>query len=368
MPSPIFMSRPPVGFSALAVLRGLQLTVLGASRALQNPNLARKKYLKQAAFAIAGSIAIQLLVYLPPLLLQFVAWISTLTASATVTAYIESNYDTLLFFENHVFTLGYFMVSAMSYFRSGMDELFLTSIQYFDNVYKQEHPKSSKQYYPTLQNYHGIDVQSRITEPSLLAQIKGIYRNDRAFGKFLYRYARRSGFTLLVYALSGLPSVGPAVIPIVAFYSFNQVAGTPVALALFITGCTVKAQYMMVFLSTFWGGRSLVRELLSPYFLRVPFSRLDKDHWFRAREGILFGFGCGFYLLLQVPFMGLVVYATSQASMAYLITKVSEPPPSPGPQMFKWVENEVVWTAQDRFLSGVTLNNDGFGHAIPILP
>lgn len=363
------MSRPPAGFSTLAVLRGLQLTVLGSFRALQNPYLSKSGYYRRAGVAIAISIVIQILIWLPIWLLRLAVWALMFVASEASIIHLRRAIDTCAFIENNVLNIGFFLISAMRYFRPEMDDIFLMSLQYVDCVYKKHHPESTKQYYGPLRNYTGLEPAKELKEKeSLWLQIKNVFRADRPFRRFLSHYMRRSTFALAVYFISSAPGIGPFVLPIIAFYNFNQVVGTPVAVAIFAVGLAVKTQYMVMFLSTFWGGRSLVRELLSPYFARVPFSRSDKDHWFKAREGILFGFGCGFFWMMKIPFLGVFVYGIAQASTAYLISKVSEPPPAPGPQLSKWVENEVIWTTQNTFLSGVTLNDDGFGPVIPIVP
>lgn len=52
-------------FDANAVLRGMQLTLVGAHRALQNPALFTNDHYKQAAAAVVAGIAIRLLVTVP---------------------------------------------------------------------------------------------------------------------------------------------------------------------------------------------------------------------------------------------------------------------------------------------------------------
>ncbi|KAF1737042.1 hypothetical protein CRV24_002657 [Beauveria bassiana] len=66
-------SRPPKSSTLLdlsnfdinAVLRGMQLTLVGAHRALQNPAMFTSDHYKQAAYAVAIGIAIRLIVSIP---------------------------------------------------------------------------------------------------------------------------------------------------------------------------------------------------------------------------------------------------------------------------------------------------------------
>lgn len=52
-------------FDLNAVLRGVQLTFVGANRALQNPALFTNRHYKQAALAVAAGIVIRLLISIP---------------------------------------------------------------------------------------------------------------------------------------------------------------------------------------------------------------------------------------------------------------------------------------------------------------
>ncbi len=52
-------------FEPNAILRGAQLTLVGANRALQNPGLFTSEHYKQAALAVVAGIAIRILVALP---------------------------------------------------------------------------------------------------------------------------------------------------------------------------------------------------------------------------------------------------------------------------------------------------------------
>ena len=52
-------------FELNSIVRGAQLTLVGANRALQNPRLFSSEHYKQAALAVAAGIAIRLLVAIP---------------------------------------------------------------------------------------------------------------------------------------------------------------------------------------------------------------------------------------------------------------------------------------------------------------
>jgi hypothetical protein len=93
-----------------------------------------------------------------------------------------------------------------------------------------------------------------------------------------------------------------------------------------------------------------MRELLEPYFSRVQFSAEEQRNWFRSREGVLFGFGLGFYMLSRVPIFGVLIYGIAEASTAYLVTKVTDPPP-PQDQMRDFAKSQQIWENKHEFLS-----------------
>ncbi|KAI4254781.1 MAG: hypothetical protein LQ352_002906 [Teloschistes flavicans] len=88
---------------------------------------------------------------------------------------------------------------------------------------------------------------------------------------------------------------------------------------------------------------------LEPYFSRIRFNKEQKRLWFRDREGLLFGFGVGFYIFLKIPLLGVLIYGVAEASTAYLITKITDPPPSPA-YSEKFAESQVRWTNKHEFL------------------
>ena len=52
-------------FDLDAILRGAQLTLVGAHRALQNPRLFTNQHYRQAALAVAAGLAIRMLIEIP---------------------------------------------------------------------------------------------------------------------------------------------------------------------------------------------------------------------------------------------------------------------------------------------------------------
>ena len=54
--------------------------------------------------------------------------------------------------------------------------------------------------------------------------------------------------------------------------------------------------------------------------------------------------------MIKVPFLGVLIYGIAEASTAYLITKITEPPPPPG-DVQSYIESEVRWKNKHKFLN-----------------
>lgn len=185
---------------------------------------------------------------------------------------------------------------------------FMQSLSWVDETYLTKHATEDPgtlraPYYPNLATYR----------PALAAGGKN------PVVMFLQRYFRRAGISLLVYCLSFTPVIGRFVLPAASFYSFNAAVGTTPAAIIFGTGIFLPKRWMVMFLQGYFASRGLMRELLEPYFSRIKFTSGQKRKWFRDREGLLFGFGVGFYLLLKVPLLGVLIYGIAEASTAVCI-------------------------------------------------
>lgn len=88
---------------------------------------------------------------------------------------------------------------------------------------------------------------------------------------------------------------------------------------------------------------------LEPYFARVRYNKEQKKLWFKDRAGVLFGFGLGFYIFVKIPLVGVLIYGLAEASTAYLITKITEPPLPPN-EAEKFKEDSLRWKNKHEFL------------------
>lgn len=184
---------------------------------------------------------------------------------------------------------------------------FMSSLRWVDQTYVQKHKNDADpsrlraMYYPQLQLYRATDGR---THSSSTAESVTL---------FLYRFARKGALSLAVFALSYVPYVGRLVLPAASFWTFNRAVGLGPASIIFGTGVLLPRRYLVIFLQSYFASRSLMRELLEPYFARIKFTAEEKRKWFRSREGLLFGFGIGFYVLLRVPLLGVLIYGIAEA-------------------------------------------------------
>ena len=81
----------------------------------------------------------------------------------------------------------------------------------------------------------------------------------------------------------------------------------------------------------------------------MHFTAEQKKRWFIDRSGVLFGFSLAFAIMVKVPFLGVLIYGIAEASTAYLITKITEPPPPPT-EAPTYIESEVRWKNKHKFL------------------
>ena len=221
----------------------------------------------------------------------------------------------------------------------------MDSLRWVDQTYVQKHKSEDPStlramYYPMLQMYSTHGQLEKKEKRTLLD----------GFLVVLERYGRRAAISLAIYWLTFLPYVGHFVLPAASFYTFNKAVGPVPAVAVFGMGLVVPKHYMVSFLQTYFSSRSLMRQLLQPYFHRVQFNKQQKKIWFIDRSGVLFGFSFAFAYMVKVPLLGVLIYGLAEASTAYLITKITEPPPPPGDNR-EFIESEVRWKNKHLFLN-----------------
>lgn len=235
----------------------------------------------------------------------------------------------------------------------------MQSIQWVDTTYIQKHKSEDP------------DTLRAMYFPSLVMfPTKGGPHSSRPksdmIKSFVNRYGKKMGMLLAVYFLSMIPVIGRFVTPAASFYTFRSHVGTAPAAVIFGAGLILPKTFIIRFLHTYFASRSLMRELvriclflirenmanssqLQPYFRRIQFTPEQKRLWFRDREGVLFGFAFAFTVMLKTPYIGVLMYGVAEASTAYLVTKITDPPPTPA-ESEGFAESQVTWKNKHDFL------------------
>ncbi|KAF8449644.1 hypothetical protein BGX38DRAFT_1060677, partial [Terfezia claveryi] len=332
-------------FDPNAILRGAQLTLVGAHRALQNPELFKSAHYSQALKAVVIGLFIRLLISAPIVILRFTLFLLSFILPLSITNSLQPLLASLSFLENSVLQIPLFLMSLMRYLNPTLDSIFMLSLAWVDKTYLAKHlpasvnhpemavPKElqNRLYYPTLRLYepHKNALPPRVVNEKDALKPKTLKKNS-PLKSFLLRSAKKALISLGVYLATFIPYIGPLVLPASSIYSLNSFTGPlPAGIFAFCSLFIFSKSLTVRILQTYFSSRSLVRDLLEPYFSRLPFTAEQKRRWFRDREGLLLGFGVGWMLLVKVPLVGVLVYGIAEASTAYLITKITSPVPPP---------------------------------------
>ncbi|GAW24778.1 hypothetical protein ANO14919_143720 [Xylariales sp. No.14919] len=341
-------------FDVNAILRGAQLTLVGAHRALQNPAIFTNAHYKQAAIAVGAGLAIRLAIAIPIIGVKVLLGVLSYVTNLDQASWDDSLVNGLDLLANHVLQIPLFLMTLMRYVTPTLDDMFMDSLDWVDRTYVSKHKHESPDnlrdmYYPNLRQYKQKDGSTHSKSSA------------EAVTMFVWRFVRKASISLAVFALSYVPYIGKLVLPAASFYTFNKAVGLGPAAVIFGTGIFLPKRYLVIFLQTYFASRSLMRELLEPYFARIHMGKEQKKKWFRSREGLLFGFGIGFYILLRVPLLGVLIYGVAEASTAYLITKITDPPPPPhatAQEQEQFLASQQVWRNKHEFLDLSLANLD----------
>ena len=316
---------------------------LQAHRALQNPNIFKHEHYRQAALAVAVGIAIQAVVSLPVLLTKLSIRTAGLFMDLDAATWDDTVVSSLHFIQHSVLQVPFFLMNLLKFLNPALDAMFMESLEWVDRTYMAKHQSDDPtdlraMYYPNLKLWRA-DRPDKKPMDGLLA--------------FLQRYGKKAGISLTVLLLSYIPYIGRFVMPALSFYYFRTAVGPKPAVAVFASGIVLPRRYLVRFLQMYFSSRTMMRELLQPYFSRIAFAPEQKRKWFRDREGVLFGFGVAFFTLVKIPLIGVLVYGIAEASTAFLLTKITDPPPAPSNEAIKkdYVESQVRWKNKNKFLT-----------------
>ncbi|KAF3912240.1 hypothetical protein AA313_de0200953 [Arthrobotrys entomopaga] len=330
------------------VLRGAQLTLVGAYRALQNPNLFKSRHYKQAALAVLAGLLVRLILDLPIFAVRIFLSFSNLFVDLKTASWDDYIVSGLSFIEKNVLQLPFFLMTfTLRLQNSALDEMFMESLNWVDVTYLRkhasEHPENLRQ--PYYQNLVLWEKGAKANAPQdRRVGGKSLKQND-----FLRGMVKKGVISLVVYLSSMVPMAGKLVLPAASAFSVHPAVGIGPAVGVFVAGLFVPRKRIVIVLQAYHASRTLMRQLLEPYFSRIPYTAAQKKKWYRERQGVLLGFGIGFYFLLRIPLMGILVYGIAEASTAYLITKITDPPPHPS-QGMGYAASQAEWRGKEEFV------------------
>lgn len=318
------------------VLRGSQLAWLGFIRCIQNPELFSRDHFTILLAAFFVGVVLKVVLQIPVVLAR--ASISILSTLHERPPWEQRLYTTIDFAQHWVISVPFILIRVFRYASSvPFDDLFMTSLRWVDKLRTEK---------------HHVATGRKIVEQETPSINLDLYR-PRYDSNFYNRTFKRTLIGLSIYACSHIPKIGTFVLPSVTFWTLKGTVGIVPAFAFFsIAGLTLPRHIFVVFLQTYFSTRSLTRQLLIPYFARVGegFSHYQKAKWYREREGVLFGFSLPFFLLMRLPYIGVLMYGLAVASAAFLVSKVSHSPPRDTSELKVYAEREVPWTQGRRNL------------------
>ncbi|RLV87631.1 hypothetical protein JA9_002528 [Meyerozyma sp. JA9] len=357
MASPKFVSRPSPNVSLLSVVRGVQLAFLGAFRALQNPQLYSSRFTRRSINVIFWSLAFQLTLWTP----FFVATRSLrLILSFSNSSALNVALQYLYYIQHNVLQIGGLLISSLRFFKPELDELFLVSLEFVDSVHNRK-AEIPREYKKNLDIVAPKTPKTTYKPQSIFELVKYKYNNSSEFAGYVKRNLRASLVNMMVKFISRKWTIGAFAVRLMSLKNLNDQLGTVPALACFAVLNSVSRSYSIWLITTYWGSRNLIHDFLLPYFTRTRFSNADKKAWMSAREGVLLGFGIVFYqLIVQLPWLSLFAYGIGEASVAYLITKISDPPPHNPNMLINWTASQLVWSdaSLHEVLNGVFTDTD----------
>lgn len=130
----------------------------------------------------------------------------------------------------------------------------MDALQWVDKSYAQKHKADdphNHMYYQNLMLYSRQGSKADERRPVM-----------DATKVFFLRFARRGAISLVFYALSYLPGIGPFVLPAASLYSLYNAVGPVPSLVIFFIGLFLPRRVMVVLLQSYFSSRSLMRELV----------------------------------------------------------------------------------------------------------
>ncbi|KAF9355947.1 hypothetical protein BGX26_005911 [Mortierella sp. AD094] len=322
------------------VVKGIRLAVKGCYIALTNPDFKNghlyKILIRLLVFTLVAHLVTQILFFLPVAIMGSLLRLVSFSMDADTT---ESQRGLETFSNKaHELTSSIPLIGLlfMRYFYpQPLDDIFVEALFYSDHLLVQEHEiaKEEQARHPTevdpnSPSIYVMDHRGPFT-PALLAYPYHV-RRWQDMWRYMRRTWSRMKWGILFLVLSWIPVIGRFAFPVASFLSTVQSIGSkPLAIVFAVTSFMLPRSVSIYLLKGFFGCRALTRELLDPYFIRVGMTHYQKRKWFNYRKSVLLGFGVVFYVGCSFPLVGVAIFGLAQASAAYVLQSLADPPPPP---------------------------------------
>lgn len=290
-------------------LSGLQegaiYAVQGITIVMQNPNIRKQRFLKIFIYlSIVSFILLGLtnvLIAIPIHVVRFVLWFSASEKTARADDALES---TNRFVREIVASVPFLALLFMRYiYPKPLDDLFMESLRFLDAQHPERDPYASVLAQQKFKKRYWVDMKD-----------------------YTLRTWKKLRIGILLVILSWVPFVGRFVFPLAGAYTTYRALGKTQGIAVGVCFFFLPHWATMRLVRALIGMRSLMRELLAPYFIRMQMSHREKRGWFSGRKDVLFGFSAIAYIIIRLPIIGIVCYGIVQAASAYMLTVVTDPP------------------------------------------
>lgn len=355
MASPVFVSRPPAGFSAQALVRGFELACIGFYRSLQNPGLFTSNKVYSLFKTLALSLIIDKFLWIVDAAVEQI--VSSLTSGAVPTSTISK-------FKTHsILNVGVLCVCITKLLLADFEIFFWESLRFFDRIRIQS-SKSNRQESKKVESFESILAREISNDIEVELHVKRQFLKPFLLSTLALALLRSLIIATVMISPLFTNIVGVTLF-ITCFWQFSFIVGGPAALGISVLSSTFGIVSQMNLLFHLRSYETVVKMLIEPYFTQVRFTKAERDTWINSRSGVLYGHGLFFYTLVtSFPRYSNLIFCPSNASVAYLITKITDPLPASctlgSRHLSRWISRQIIWADRDRKLRRMFVEEEGF--------
>ncbi|KAI8992446.1 hypothetical protein BDB01DRAFT_832747 [Pilobolus umbonatus] len=292
-------------WSLLKLQNGLYYAVEGLQTIVKNPSLRKQRFIRLFLYITVLSFIFMgitnILVAIP---IHVIKMILSLSANQKATHADELLTAISRTIQEIAASIPFFALLCMRYvYPKAFDDLFMETLRYLEAM-NPDRPLYSS------------DLEKKKVRINLWKDI----------WSYLKRTWNKSKWGILLFCLSFIPFIGKFVFPLAGAYTTYTALGKTQAVAVGVCFFFLPRWATMKLIRALIGMRSLLRELFAPYFARKQMTHREKRDWFDGKRDTLFAFSAIAYVMIRMPIFGVIGYGIVQATTAYMLTVVIDPP------------------------------------------